>query len=656
MNRKALGQQIKIIFSVVVIALILSNSLIQLILSLSLRFNISQDTIRNNAEVSIGYLNGWLVDRTGFVRTIALELSNREFINDLKALNDYLELQNYAKTTTDLMYFASEKGDFIDHTGWVPDKSYDATQRIWYKEALATEGCYITDPYLDADTGGQVITVSHKVTDSSGSVIGVIGMDIYMTTLTDLVKEISAEAGIYIVAINQSNNIMLHPNETFRPSTDDVINLIDTSKDYVNLLNGPENTITKITDSFNKESYGMYLNIPDTTWKVISHYQTSYLIQDLFGQCLISLAFIIFGVTTIFMVIKTVIAKYITPINLVVEVFDEIKNGHLNVDTSHISTPSQETYNLVSSLNIFSQTISSYINEISDVLGSFSRGNFTANTTQNYVGDFGAIKTSLLSITEMLNKLIVNTKLSTVSVNNAATNIFETAEELAGLTVEQATLISTFKQDTILVTNDVINIIEDIHKNYRIVNSMDKIVRESTSVGKDLVEAMKTIGISIKDMVEIIKSIENIAEQTNLLALNAAIEAARAGEAGKGFAIVAAEVRGLSLKTSDTLSDIYDMINENLNSLTEGEKMVELTSSALSNIGNVSKQTFETSKQVLRNATRQKAALNQIILRAEELENQISKNTAISQENLSVSQELTSQSEMLKSQIETFIV
>ncbi|ONI47475.1 hypothetical protein AN644_05110 [Candidatus Epulonipiscium fishelsonii] len=656
MNRKALGQQIKIIFSVVVIALILSNSLIQLILSLSLRFNISQDTIRNNAEVSIGYLNGWLVDRTGFVRTIALELSNREFINDLKALNDYLELQNYAKTTTDLMYFASEKGDFIDHTGWVPDESYDATQRIWYKEALATEGCYITDPYLDADTGGQVITVSHKVTDSSGSVIGVIGMDIYMTTLTDLVKEISAEAGIYIVAINQSNNIMLHPNETFRPSTDDVINLIDTSKDYVNLLNGPENTITKITDSFNKESYGMYLNIPDTTWKVISHYQTSYLIQDLFGQCLISLAFIIFGVTTIFMVIKTVIAKYITPINLVVEVFDEIKNGHLNVDTSHISTPSQETYNLVSSLNIFSQTISSYINEISDVLGSFSRGNFTANTTQNYVGDFGAIKTSLLSITEMLNKLIVNTKLSTVSVNNAATNIFETAEELAGLTVEQATLISTFKQDTILVTNDVINIIEDIHKNYRIVNSMDKIVRESTSVGKDLVEAMKTIGISIKDMVEIIKSIENIAEQTNLLALNAAIEAARAGEAGKGFAIVAAEVRGLSLKTSDTLSDIYDMINENLNSLTEGEKMVELTSSALSNIGNVSKQTFETSKQVLRNATRQKAALNQIILRAEELENQISKNTAISQENLSVSQELTSQSEMLKSQIETFIV
>jgi methyl-accepting chemotaxis protein len=102
---------------------------------------------------------------------------------------------------------------------------------------------------------------------------------------------------------------------------------------------------------------------------------------------------------------------------------------------------------------------------------------------------------------------------------------------------------------------------------------VDSIVSNSyTAMG--LVDQMEQVGRVVEEVLGVLGEIEAIAKQTNLLALNAAIEAARAGEAGRGFAVVADEVRGLSMRTNQFSRQIRGNVRQIHDSVAIAEEAI----------------------------------------------------------------------------------
>lgn len=222
----------------------------------------------------------------------------------------------------------------------------------------------------------------------------------------------------------------------------------------------------------------------------------------------------------------------------------------------------------------FSVSVRQAIGNFGSAARSVSAGDLTVTLTKESRDELGALTEEFNNMTGQISELIraVNCTVEDVSAQTTTVNqtassnaqaiarqlaetnhIFESMKQLQQ-TVEdvnsntEQTLTAALAAETEAKEgHDIVDstLASIDHLDHEIKNSVDRInqVREDT-----------------KDINQVLVNIKSIAEQTNLLALNAAIEAARAGEQGRGFAVVADEVRSLSLRTQHSTEEIDNMI------------------------------------------------------------------------------------------------
>lgn len=132
-------------------------------------------------------------------------------------------------------------------------------------------------------------------------------------------------------------------------------------------------------------------------------------------------------------------------------------------------------------------------------------------------------------------------------VNHAIKEMVKSIQHASASTGKTADIT----QVVVVEVSKVLAVMRDANRS---VDDLAHKVSFSHEIMSDVYEQSQNISV-------VVDTINKIADKTNLLALNAAIEAARAGDAGRGFSVVADEVRGLSVMTTESTAQIANLVN-----------------------------------------------------------------------------------------------
>jgi diguanylate cyclase (GGDEF)-like protein/PAS domain S-box-containing protein len=141
------------------------------------------------------------IENEYYKTSISSQLEKKsEIINNLstymesKRQLDYDELLDYMKamlnknSNIESIYFGSTDNLLVNGSGWIPPEDFDLRTRPWYVKAINHGKLVITDVFLNATSEKYIITIAKPVYSNKGQVIGVLGADLSLDSIVDLIS------------------------------------------------------------------------------------------------------------------------------------------------------------------------------------------------------------------------------------------------------------------------------------------------------------------------------------------------------------------------------------------------------------------------------------------------------------------------------------